>query len=279
MTDLHKLAAVLDEAARTGHAVPRPEQDYGVADAYRVQEELIRLRLERGDRLAGVKLGFTSEGKRRQMGVRDVIFGRIPESSAILDGSYADMSIYIHPRVEPEVVYLVGRRIASPGDALAPGAIAAVATGVEVIDSRYEDFRFSLPDVIADNTSAAGYAVGPWQPYDPSRWNLGVVLEIDGRVVHAGSTGAILGDPRRALAEAARLALQAGTVLEPGWVLLAGAATPAEPLVPGARVRAEIQHLGSVSFTASAPEPAPEVPGASRASRDSRAPGTSGEGS
>lgn len=269
MTDVHKLAAVLDEAARTARAVPRPEQDYGVADAYRVQEELIRLRLERGDRLAGVKLGFTSEGKRRQMGVRDIIFGRVPESSAILDGSYADMSRYIHPRVEPEIVYLVGRRIASPGDALAPGAIAAVAPGIEVIDSRYEDFRFSLPDVIADNTSAAGYAVGPWQPYDPSRWNLGVVLEIDGRVVHAGSTGAILGDPRRALAEAARLALQAGTALEPGWVLLAGAATPAEPLTPGARVRAEIQHLGSVSFTAaapeapdpaSAPEPAPEVP-------------------
>ncbi|MER6824534.1 fumarylacetoacetate hydrolase family protein [Streptosporangium sp. NPDC000563] len=294
MTDLHKLAAVLDEAARTGRAVPRPEQDYGVADAYRVQEELIRLRLERGDRLAGVKLGFTSEGKRRQMGVHDVIFGRVPESSAILDGSYADISGFIHPRVEPEVVYLIGRRIASPGDALAPGAVAAVAAGIEVIDSRYEDFRFSLPDVIADNTSAAGYVVGPWQPYDPSRWNLGVVLEIDGRVVQTGSTGAILGDPRRALAEAVRLALQAGMVLEPGWVLLAGAATPAEPLVPGARVRAEIQHLGSVSFTASVPEPASasesasapgpttpgasaETPGVSGVRGASERPGTSGE--
>jgi len=276
VTDPHKLAAVLDEAARTGRAVPRPEQDYGVADAYRFQEELIRLRLERGDRLAGVKLGFTSEGKRRQMGVHDVIFGRVPESSAILDGSHVDISGFIHPRVEPEVVYLIGRRIASPGDALAPGAVAAVAAGIEVIDSRYEDFRFSLPDVIADNTSAAGYAVGPWQPYDPSRWNLGVVLEIDGRVVQTGSTGAILGDPRRALAEAVRLALQAGMVLEPGWVLLAGAATPAEPLVPGARVRAEIQHLGSVSFTASAPGAVPAATEASgETSKVSGVPGVS----
>ncbi|GAA2845581.1 fumarylacetoacetate hydrolase family protein [Streptosporangium fragile] len=254
MIDIHGLAAVLDEAARTGRPVPRPEQDYGVADAYRVQEELIRLRLAGGDRLSGVKLGFTSEGKRRQMGVHDVIFGRVPESTAILDGSHADISRYIHPRVEPEVVYLIGRRIASVADALAPDAVAAVAAGIEVIDSRYEDFRFSLPDVIADNTSAAAYAVGPWQPYDPSRWNLGVVFEIDGRVVHTGSTGAILGDPRRAIVEVARLAARAGLVLEPGWILLAGAATPAEPLAPGARVRAEIQHLGSVSFTASAGE-------------------------
>ncbi|SFK52203.1 2-oxo-3-hexenedioate decarboxylase [Streptosporangium canum] len=255
MTDIHKLAAVLDEAARTARAVPQPEQGYDVTAAYRVQEELLRLRLERGDRLSGVKLGFTSEGKRRQMGVHDVIFGRVPESSAILDGSYADISGYIHPRVEPEVVYLIGRRIATVADALAPGAVAAVAPGIEVIDSRYENFRFSLPDVIADNTSAAGYVVGPWQPYDPARWNLGVVFEIDGRPVQTGSTGAVLGDPRRAVAEAARLAGANGVVLEPGWILLAGAATPAEPLAPGAHVRAEIQHLGSVSFTASGGQP------------------------
>ncbi|MFF4416463.1 2-keto-4-pentenoate hydratase [Streptosporangium sp. NPDC001559] len=250
MTDIHKLAAVLDEAARTARAVRQPEQDYDVATAYRVQEELLRLRLDRGDRLAGVKLGFTSEGKRRQMGVHDVIFGRVPESSAVLDGSHADISGYIHPRIEPEVVYLVGRRIATVADALAPDAVVAMAPGIEIIDSRYENFRFSLPDVIADNTSAAGYVVGPWRPYDPALWNLGVLLEIDGRVVQAGSTGAILGDPRRAVVEAARLAVQAGVVIEPGWILLAGAATPAEPLPAGAHVRVQAQHLGSVSFTA-----------------------------
>ncbi|MEV7008305.1 fumarylacetoacetate hydrolase family protein [Streptosporangium sp. NPDC051022] len=250
MTDIHKLAAVLDQAARTARAVAQPEQDYDVATAYRVQEELLRLRLERGDRLAGVKLGFTSEGKRRQMGVHDVIFGRVPESSAVLDGSYADISGYIHPRIEPEVVYLIGRRIATVADAFAPGAVVAAAAGIEIIDSRYENFRFSLPDVIADNTSAAGYALGPWQPYDPGLWNLGVVMELDGRPVQTGSTGAILGDPRRAVAEAARLAVQAGLVLEPGWILFAGAATPAVALPSGAHVRVEVQHLGSVSFTA-----------------------------
>ncbi|GAA3442924.1 2-keto-4-pentenoate hydratase [Planomonospora venezuelensis] len=246
--DVRKLAGILDEAARTARAVPQPEQDYDVDTAYRVQEELLRLRLERGDRLSGVKLGFTSEGKRRQMGVRDLILGRVTAASAVPDGATIPVTGYIHPRVEPEVVYLIGRRIASVADAFAPDAVAAVAPGIEIIDSRYEDFRFSLPDVVADNTSAAGYAVGPWQPYDPARWNLGVVLEIDGRPVQVGSTAAILGDPRRAVAEAARLAVRAGTVLEPGWVLLAGAATPAEPLAPGAHVSVEIRHLGRVSF-------------------------------
>ncbi|NRQ35715.1 4-oxalocrotonate decarboxylase [Nonomuraea sp. NN258] len=243
------LAAALDEAFRTATPIPQPE--YGF-DPYETQRELIDLRLARGERLTGVKLGFTSEGKRRQMGVHDLILGRLTDAMCIGEGASADVSGFIHPRVEPEVVYLVGRRIESMADAFAPGAVAAVAPGIELIDSRYQDFRFSLDSVIADNTSAAAYVIGPWRAYDPAEWNLGVLFEIDGRPVQVGSTGAILGDPRRAIAEAARLAQATGQVIEPGAILLAGAATPAEPLRPGAHVRVEIQRLGSASFTAAA---------------------------
>lgn len=242
-----KLAALLDQACRTAVAMPQPEEEF---DPYEVHREVIEQRVARGERVTGVKLGFTSEGKRRQMGVHDLILGRVTDAMAVADGGVADLGRYIHPRVEPEVFYLVGRRIETVADALAPGAVTAVAAGIEIIDSRYENFRFSLDSVIADNTSAAGYVVGPWQPYDPRDWNLGVVFEIGGRPVHVGSTGAILGDPRRAVVEAARLAERAGVVIEAGSLLLAGAATPAEPPPPGAHVRAEIQRLGSVSFTA-----------------------------
>ncbi len=39
-------------------------------------------------------------------------------------------------------------------------ATERVVGGIEVIDSRYEAFKFTLPDVIADNTSAARVAIG-----------------------------------------------------------------------------------------------------------------------
>ncbi|MEV0586848.1 fumarylacetoacetate hydrolase family protein [Nonomuraea sp. NPDC050310] len=239
------LAERLDEATRTAKPIAQPEPGF---DAYAVQDELIGLRRKRGERQTGVKLGFTSEAKRVQMGVHDLILGRLTDAMVIPDGGTADLSRYIHPRVEPEVVYLVGRRIESVADALLPGAVAAVAAGIELIDSRYENFRFSLESVVADNTSAAAYCVGAWRAYDPAQWNLGVVFALDGRPAHAGSTGAILGDPRRAIVEAARLAVQAGQVIEEGSILLAGAATAAEPLKPGTHVRAEVQHLGSVSL-------------------------------
>ena len=68
----------------------------------------------------------------------------------------------IHPRAEPEIVFVLGEDLAGPGvtadDVL--DATAEIVGGIEIIDSRYEAFSFSLTDVIADNTSAARVAVG-----------------------------------------------------------------------------------------------------------------------
>lgn len=237
------LAEALDTAARDGRPLAgggSGPKDTG--EAYAVQEALVARRLARGERLTGFKLGFTSVAKMRQMGVSDLIHGRLTDRMEIPDGGRFDLSRLIHPRVEPEVAFLLGDTLRPGGDLMA--AVAAVAPALEVIDSRYDGFLFSLPEVIADNTSAAGYAVGPWSaPGDLG--NLGVLLELDGRPAETGSTAAILGHPLRALAAAARLA----GVLEAGTVILAGAATAAVPLPPGTHVRATVSGLGTVRFT------------------------------
>lgn len=243
------LAEALDTAARA--ARPLPGGGSGLtttAEAYTVQEALLARRFARGERPTGVKLGFTSAAKMRQMGVSDLIHGRLTDRMEIPDGGCCDVSGLIHPRIEPEIAFLLGAVLTPGGDPAA--AVAAVAPALEVIDSRYDGFRFSLPEVIADNTSAAGYALGPWTPAGAlgglrSLADLGVVLEVDGRPAETGSTAAILGDPLRALAAAARLAgpLAAGTVV------LAGAATAAVPLPPGTYVRATVARLGSVGLT------------------------------
>ncbi|MFD8204798.1 2-keto-4-pentenoate hydratase [Streptomyces sp. NPDC059695] len=241
--NITELAGALDSAAREGR--PLPGGGSGLKDtgeAYAVQEALVARRLARGERLTGFKLGFTSVAKMRQMGVSDLIHGRLTDRMEIPDGGRFDVSGLIHPRVEPEVAFLLGDTLRPGADPMA--AVAAVAPALEVIDSRYDGFRFSLPEVIADNTSAAGYAVGPWSA-PGELGDRGVLLELDGRLAEAGSTAAILGHPLRALAAAARLAGE----LEPGTVILAGAATAAVPLPPGTHVRATVAGLGSVRFT------------------------------
>ena len=229
-------AAVLDRALTSAAAVPQFGAAFDVAGAYRIQEDVVARRLARGERVVGVKMGLTSRAKMTQMGVDEVIWGRLTDAMRVADGGTLAMAGRIHPKAEPEVAFLVG-----------DGGIAAVAPAIEIIDSRYENVRFTRPEVIADNTSAAGFVVGAWQPVPDGVDNLGVLMEIDGRPAEIGSTAAILGDPRRAFAEARRLAGD----LADGWIVLAGAATAAVALHPGAVVRVTVEKLGTATFKAS----------------------------
>ncbi|NUS09651.1 MAG: 4-oxalocrotonate decarboxylase [Nonomuraea sp.] len=243
---MNALAERLDEATLTRRAIPRltDAADLDVPAAYEVQRALIDRRLARGERIIGVKMGFTSRAKMVQMGVDDVIWGLLTD--AMLIESQLDTGALIHPRIEPEIAFLLDRPVRTPADAAS--AVGAVAVGYEVLDSRYEGFSFTLPDVIADNASASGFGLGPWRsPRDVG--NVGLVMEIDGRPVASGSSAAILGDPLRALNAAARLTRAAGIELRPGWVVLAGAATAAVPLPAGAHVRVGAAGLGHVEVT------------------------------
>jgi 2-oxo-3-hexenedioate decarboxylase len=221
----------LDAALLGAKAIPQVNLG-GVDEAYGVQAELVRRRLDRGEKLVGVKMGLTSKAKMAQVGVDQVIWGRLTDAMRVADGGTVSLEGFIHPRIEPEVAFLVR-----------DGAIAAVAPALEIIDSRYADFKFTLPDVIADNTSAAAFVIGAWSPVPSNVDNLGVLLEVDGAVAQVGSTAAILGDPRRAFEQGA---IMVGELVD-GWVFLAGAATEAVPLKPGSSVRAAVEGLGTAS--------------------------------
>ncbi|HZM83356.1 MAG TPA: fumarylacetoacetate hydrolase family protein [Candidatus Limnocylindrales bacterium] len=226
--------ADLDAALLGAKAIPQLNLG-DVQTAYEVQAELLARRIERGERLAGVKMGLTSKAKMAQVGVDQVIRGWLTDAMRVPDGGSVSLDRFIHPRIEPEVAFLVR-----------DGAIAAVAPALEIIDSRYADFKFTLPDVIADNCSAAAYVIGPWSAMPSNVDNVGVLLEVDGAVVQVGSTAAILGDPRRAFDQGATMV---GELMD-GWVFLAGAATAAVPLSPGSFVRAVVEGLGSASVRA-----------------------------
>jgi 2-oxo-3-hexenedioate decarboxylase len=241
----------LDDAATGVRDVPNAGAT-DVEAAYVVQEALVARRLARGASPVGWKLGFTSLAKMAQMGVSDVIVGRLTSDMQVADGGSLDLARFIHPRVEPEIAYRLGRDV-DPGasdDDLA-AAVDAVAPALEVIDSRYVDFRFTLADVVADNTSAAAFVIGPWTPLEDAG-ELGdrpVSLLVDGEVAETGTTDAILGHPLRALPALATMARRLGLRMRAGQVILAGAATAAVPVTPGVVVEAQVAGLGSVTVS------------------------------
>ncbi|CAB3806053.1 4-oxalocrotonate decarboxylase [Paraburkholderia ultramafica] len=250
--NIEAAARRVDEAVLNASAIEQisATEPFPVDDAYRIQRAAIELRKQRGERTIGIKLGFTSRAKMIQMGVDSLIWGWLTDAMLEEDGAPVDLGRFIHPRVEPEVCFLTMRDIDRPLTALEAHAyLEAVAPAMEIIDSRYQAFRFTLEDVIADNCSSSGFVVGAWSRRFDGLRNAGVLMRFDGREVQVGSTGAILGDPLRSIVQASRLAADAQCVLPAGTLIMAGAATAAQALEPGLHVQCVVSGIGQAEFT------------------------------
>lgn len=251
MSRIQELAKLLDEARVQRRDVDRLTSSASLTlpEAYEIQAEGIRLREARGERVIGMKMGLTSKAKMLQMGVESPIRGVLVDTMKVPDQGIFSYSSAIHPRVEPEIVYWIGKDLdgkASRSDVL--GSIEAVALGLEILDSRYKDFSFTLPDVVADNTSACGFVCGPKADPGLDLSDLSISLEIDDKVIEIGRSSAILGHPADSVVELCRMLATAGQSLKAGSIVLAGSPTAAVKLNQKTRVRALASVLPPVSF-------------------------------
>lgn len=247
---VNQLAAGLRLAAterRAGAPLSDTYADLTEADAYAIQAALLRLT---GGARVGYKLGFTSAAMRAQMGVAHPNSGVLLADMRLEDARLPAGTL-IHPRVEPEIAILLGRDLhgahVTPEEVAA--ATAAVLPAIEVVDSRYRDYRFKSVDNIADNSSAACYVLGT--PRAPSELGdlrrVTVRLEIDGLLVDEGQGDAALGSPLLAVAWLVAHLSHAGEGLRAGEVVLTGGLTRAHALPAGHTVQAQFGgDLGTV---------------------------------
>eukprot|EP00105_Crassostrea_gigas_P014267 XP_011430870.1 PREDICTED: uncharacterized protein LOC105330698 [Crassostrea gigas] len=244
------LLAGIDER-RELQAITKQVDELSIDDAYAIQAALLELQLSRGDTLAGAKLGLTSAAKQEQMGVDEPVYGWVPASSVLAADGVVALDTLIHPRCEPELVFRLAQDLSGPTITAADvlDATAEVVGGIEIIDSRYEAFSFALPDVIADNTSAAKVAIGGGgvAPRDADLTTLGCVFEVDGDITGTATGAALLGDPAACVAMLANHLGKHGQKLEAGWIVMAGAATDARPIGSGTVATARYSHLDSVT--------------------------------
>ncbi|GAA6756209.1 fumarylacetoacetate hydrolase family protein [Thermus thalpophilus] len=211
----------------------------GVEAAYRVQEAWNALRLAKGDRVVGHKIGLTSKAVQAQLGVDQPDFGHLWQSRFLGVGERAEVeaSRFLQPRVEGELAFLIGKRLlgphVTPQEVLA--ATEAVAFALEIVDSRIADWRIRIEDTIADNASFGAFFVGPWEKalLEEDLSTLGLVLYKNGEVVAQGIGAACLGHPARAVAWLANALAAFGIALEPGEIVMSGAWAPVQAVQPG----------------------------------------------
>jgi 2-oxo-3-hexenedioate decarboxylase len=239
-----RLLAAYDAAA----LMPLPSaasEGLSWAEAFAVADRLRTLRLARGERQLGYKIGFTNRGIWDRYGVHTPIWGPVWDSTtALLDGTTHTTSLagLSQPRLEPEVAFGFSRTPRA-GMTLAElaGCIDWVAHSFEIVHTHFEGWRFQAADCLADFALHGRLFVGPRVP--ASRFaDLGaetaalqVSLHEGTRRVETGHATIVLDGPLNAL----RLWVDAMAEYTPTWPILpgqlvtTGTITDAWPLAPG----------------------------------------------
>ena len=252
---IEQLAAHLEDAELQARDVVKITDEHPQLswdEAYDIQDEIRRRKESRGDRTVGLKAGLTSFAKMKQMGVTTPCFGFVSAYMARADGGDIEMSELIHPKAEAEICVVSKAALLGPvchvGTVLA--AIDFVLPAVEIIDSRYRDFKFDLKSVIADNTSAARFVVGTRSRNlaELDLRTLGVVLEKNGRIVAMAAGAAVLGHPAAAVAMMANHLGARGQEIPAGSFIMTGGVTEAIAVQAGDHVAARFQDRGTVSM-------------------------------
>ena len=251
---VNRLAGRLHEARLGRSPVARLTDSYPnltEADAYRIADRGVALRMAAGERVVGAKLGFTSEAMRTAMGIDSPNYGWLTDPMIVSDGTVS-LGGLIHPKAEPEIGFVLARDLAggavSAAEVLA--ATAFVLPVIEVVDSRFEDFRFRAFDNTADNSSAGMVVLGrraTLPDFDLSR--IGVVVYVNGELLYSAAGAAAFGYPAASVAWLVRRLAESGRGLKAGHLVISGGLTGPIELEPGTFVNVEMDRIGSVTMS------------------------------
>lgn len=230
-----------------------------LADSYEIQLLQIRQRIAEGRTVVGHKVGLTSAAMQRQLGVNQPDYGHITDDMVFLEHLPVPHEVYVQPRVEPEIAFVLKRPLRGPGVTVAEAisAVDFVLPAIEIIDSQIKDWKIGLLDTIADNASSGGIVLGsmPVGPRDVDLRLSGCVLRRNGEVIATGAGGAVLGSPWTSLVWLANTVGAQGVTLEAGHVVLPGSQTASFPVAPGDSVTATFGGIGSVTARFSGESP------------------------
>ncbi len=234
-------------------AITSEHPEIGIADAYAVQFENIKKRLDNGELIVGKKIGLTSKGMQNLLGVFEPDYGHILDTMVIDEGDTISFERHklLQPKVEGEIAFILKEDLKGPGITVADvyRATLGVVGAIEVVDSRVKDWKIKIQDTIADNASSAYIVIGS-RMLDLSRVDLkytGMVLEKNGQIVNTGAGAAVMGNPAAAVAWLANKLSEFDVYLKSGEIVLAGALTAACDVKPGDCTAVTFDRLGSVS--------------------------------
>ncbi|HGH4624797.1 TPA: 2-keto-4-pentenoate hydratase [Enterobacter hormaechei] len=257
MADQEELIAVAAQrlwSAEKDRAPCEPIRDLigetNIALAYAIQQKNVAREVQAGRRISGRKIGITAKSVQRQLNVFEPDFGTLFADMEIGHGGIVPVNRLIRPKVEAEVMIVLGRdldhELISFSDVIRATEFAVAS--LEIVDCRLKNWDIRITDTVADNAAAAMYVVGaaPRPLLGADLANCAMTLYRNGELVSEGRGELCMGHPINGAVWLARALHRMGTPLKAGDAILTGALGPMISADPGDRFEARIEGLGNV---------------------------------
>ncbi len=254
-SSIQQSAALLFQAQQTGktiHLISEQFTDLTTQDAYQIQEINIQ---RSGQPVIGYKLGYTSAAMREQMKISEPNYGTLLRSQwidAATEPAQLSIEELIHPLVEPEIAFLIGKDIRSNLNEIneIQSYVSAVMPALEVVDTRYHNYQFTLIDNIADSSSSARFITG--QPMHLSKLislaEVSVDLSCSDQHLASGLAADCMHNPLHALIWLSNRLIAQGDYLKADQIIMTGGLTKAQATHKGDLFQASFKNLGDVQL-------------------------------
>ena len=227
-------------------------------DAYAVQAAWMDLKLARGAKVAGYKIGLTSRAMQQAMNIDTPDYGVLLDEMAFANGAQITAADFLDPRIEAEFAFVMKAPLF--GEVSVADVIAAtdyVVPALELISARSvrtdpdTGYTRNVYDTIADNAANAGFIPGD-QHLDPAaidlRWS-GALLYHNGTIEETGLGAAVMDHPAHGIRWVCRRFAEHGIGLEPGHFVLSGSFTRPVAVQAGDQIRADYGDLGQIDIS------------------------------
>jgi 2-keto-4-pentenoate hydratase len=253
---LKRIAGLVGDARLAAQPVPDLSGADGpqtIADGYAAQAALHRYLCDRtGSALVGWKVGATTTGMQKYLGVDGPAYGRILSTNMHENGATLAGAGFCNPGIECEIALRVGSDAEDKvyNRETISGIIDAVLPAIEIVENRYGDFLArGTPTLIADDffhkACVLGTAVTDWRDIDLAA--IAGRTRIDGTEKGSGTGADVMGHPLEAVAWLANTLANHGERLVAGQIVLTGSVAPVIWVdTPTASAEIELESLGAV---------------------------------
>ncbi len=226
--------------------------DIEIEDAYDIQALWAKARIAKGARMVGHKIGLTSRAMQMASKMTEPDYGQILDDAMFNDGAAIDSKLFIKPRLETELAFIMGEDLKGPGVRIydVMRATEMIVPALEIIDYRTEVPR-AITDTIADNAAFAAIVIGgrTIRPMDVDiRW-IAATLSKNGVIEESGVSAAIMGHPATGIAWLVNKLHAVGAGLKKGQIVLAGSFTRPVDISAGDVIHADFGPLGGIGVS------------------------------